>query len=297
MTNFTGAPNGEFIAERIESANSQRAQPCIYEGPIWADGFLYFSEFTLEPGFPSRIQRLDSAGRLSTWMDDSGSNGLAFDGQGNIVAATHKYKGLTRYNIATGLRTAFIKHYNSNVFNSPNDLVIAEDGTIYFTDPDFQKSAAPGGQEKTGVYSVSNDGNVQLIDDSIANPNGIALSSDGNKLYVTGGGELGVLRQYLIADGRPKMIKDLVTGLTLPDGITVDSNGDIYVAEHTAQRVSVFTPFGKHVATIHTDDNVTNTTFGGELGNILYLTGTGAVWKIRLGINQSHASKNHMPNP
>lgn len=152
MTESPKVPHGEFIAERLESADSQRAQPCVYEGPIWTHGCLYFSDFTLDPGFPSHIQKLDSLNHLSTWVDDSGSNGFALDLEGDIVAATHKYKGLTRYDIATGQRTAFVKNYNGNVFNSPNDLVIANDGTIYFTDPDFQRSAAPGGQENRSLW-------------------------------------------------------------------------------------------------------------------------------------------------
>lgn len=108
------------------------------------------------------------------------------------------------------------------------------------------------------------------------------MSLDGNELYVTGGGETGILRRYLIANGRPKIMDDLLTGLTVPDGMTVDRNGNIYVTEHTAKRVRVFTPQGEHVASILTDENVTNATFGGASGDTLFLTGTGAIWKANL---------------
>lgn len=266
VTSCGAAPSGDLVAERIAAANSTRTEPGLYEGPVWINGALYFSDFTFATGFPSRIQKLDSTGIVTTAIEDSGSNGLAVDAQGNIVAATHKYKGLSRYNIATGQRAPFVEQYKGNVFNSPNDIAIAKDGTTYFTDPDFQKSAAPGGQEKTGVYRVGTDGVVTLIDESIKNPNGIALSLLGDVLYVNGGEEQGILRAYPIVNGIPQAGKDLITGLTVPDGMAVDCHGNLYITEHTAQRVRVFTPAGEHIATIKVDANVTNGAFGGVKG-------------------------------
>jgi gluconolactonase len=281
------APSGDLIPVRIESANSTRTDAGLYEGPVWIKDSLYFSDFTFSSGFPSRIQKLDASGNMTTVIEDSGSNGLAVDNQGNLIAGTHKFKALSRYNLATGERTTIVSEFNENVFNSPNDIAVAKDGTIYFTDPAFQRDAAPGGQEKTGVYRVTSDGNVSLVDDSIINPNGISLSVNEDVLYVNGGGEQGVLRAYPIVNGVPQAGKDLLTGISIPDGMAIDCQGNIYLTEHVKRKLTVYTPDGQPIAQASTDANLTNVAFGGADNKTLFMTGAGAVWKIDLNISGS----------
>lgn len=281
------APTGKLMAERLHTANSTRTEAGLYEGPVWIKDALYFSDFTLGEGFPSRIQRFDSSSVLSTFLDDSGSNGLAVDAQGTLVAGTHKYKSVSRYNLHTLERTSVSDQYDNNVFNSPNDLVIAKDGTVYFTDPAFQREAAAGGQDKTRVYRVATDGTVSVVDDTLINPNGITLSPGGDVLYVNGNGEQGVLRAYSIVEGVPQAGSDLVTGLVHADGMTVDCHGNIYVTEHGLRRVRVFSPSGTQLAVIRADANVTNVAFGGMRGTTLFITGAGALWKVELDVTGS----------
>lgn len=279
------APSGELRAERVAAVQPSRSEPGLYEGPVWIKDALYFSDFSLAPGFPSRIRKLGLDGTVSTVVEDSGSNGLAVDAHGDIVAATHKYKALSRYAIADGKRTTVAGNYQGQVFDSPNDIAIAKDGTIYFTDPDFQKAAAPGGQPVTGVYRVGTDGNVTLVDGSRPNPNGVSLSPAGDVLYVNAGD--GFLRAYPIVNGVPGQGRDIVKGLEIPDGMALDCHGNIYVSEHTAKRVRVFSPQGEELATIRTDANVTNAAFGGADGKTLFLTGAGAIWQVRLDVTGS----------
>lgn len=278
------APTGELVAERLFTANSTRGEPGLYEGPVWIKDALYFSDFTFGAGFPSRIQRFDSNYVLSTFLEDSGSNGLAVDAQGSLVAGTHKYKSVSRYNMQTFERSSVAEQFNNNVFNSPNDVTIAQDGTLYFTDPDFQRDAAAGGQDKTRVYRIAVDGAVSVVDDTLTNPNGISLSPTGDVLYVNGNGEQGVLRAYAMLDGVPQAGKDIVTGLTYADGMAVDCHGNIYVTEHTLQRIRVFNPQGEQLATIKVDANITNVAFGGAQGKTLFITGAGALWKAELDV-------------
>ncbi|RZT05332.1 gluconolactonase [Duganella sp. CF402] len=281
------APSGELSATRIAAANSTRSEPGLYEGPVWIKDALYFSDFTFGPGFPSRILKLDASGKVSTVIDDSGSNGLATDGKGNLIAGTHKWKSVSRYTL-DGKRSDVVSQFNGNVFNSPNDLALAADGTLYFSDPDFQRDAAPGGQEKTRVYRVATDGKVTVVDDTLKNPNGVSLSPKGDVLYVNGMvGEHGVLRAYAIVNGVPQQGKTLVDKLGIPDGMAVDCHGNIYVTEHTDKRLRVFTPAGKQIATIKVDANVTNAAFGGADGKTLYITGAGAVWQLKLDVTGS----------
>lgn len=277
------APSGELVAERIVAANSTRTEAGLYEGPVWIDGSLYFSDFTFAEGFPSRIQRL-TGDNLETFVDDSGSNGLAVDADGFMIAGTHNTKSLSRFDIKTGERSKIVDMYAGNVFNSPNDLTEAREGSVYFTDPAFQRSAAPGGQEKTNVFHVAPDGVVSVVDDTIQNPNGISLSPAQDVLYVAGGGDQGFIRAYPIVDGVPSEGKNLVEGVVVPDGMGIDCLGNIYATEHTEKQVRVFSPEGKHLATIKVDANITNVAFGGPDRQTLYLTGAGAVWSIKLDV-------------
>ncbi|WP_232461322.1 SMP-30/gluconolactonase/LRE family protein [Cellvibrio sp. PSBB006] len=278
------APSGDLTATRIETANSRRTEPGLYEGPVWLNGALYFSDFTFQEGFPSRVQRLNADGSMETAIENSGTNGLALDSEGFLIGGVHADKTISRFDLQSGEREKIVGEYQDNPFNSPNDLTEARDGTIYFTDPDFQRSAAPGGQEKTQVFRVSASGSVMVVDDSISNPNGVSLSPAQDTLYVAGGGEKGFLRAYPIVDGQPGEGKNLVEGIQVPDGMAIDCLGNIYVTEHTAQRVRVFTPAGEHLATISVDANITNAAFGGAAGKTLYLTGAGAVWSIDLDV-------------
>lgn len=276
------APSGELTARRIAAVQPSRKEAGLYEGAVWVKDALYFSDFSFGPGFPSRIRKLALDGTVSTALDDSGSNGLAVDAQGRLVVASHKDKALMRYTLTDGKRTPIAQRYQGQVFNSPNDIAIAADGTIYFTDPDYQKAAAPGGQPVTGIYRVGTDGTVTLVDGSRKNPNGIALSPAGDVLYVNASD--GLLKAYPIANGVPGAGRDLVTGLDVADGMTVDCHGNLYVTEHSAQRVRVFSPQGKQLAVIRVDANITNAAFGGVDGKTLYLTGAGALWQLALQV-------------
>jgi len=276
------APAGEYKAERIAAIKPSRSEAGLYEGPVWIGGALYFSDFSFSEGFPSRVRRYTPDGAVTTALEDAGSNGLAVDAGGALVAATHKYKAMSRFDLATGKRTSIAERFEGRVFNSPNDIAIARDGTVYFTDPDYQKAAAPGGQPVTGIYRVAPDGKVTLVDGSRKNPNGIALSLDGSLLYANAGD--GAVRAYPIRDGVPQAGHDVIKGIDNGDGMTLDCHGNLYVTEHGPKRVRVFSPQGRELATIRTDANVTNVAFGGADGKTLYITGAGAVWQLRLDV-------------
>jgi len=277
------APSGELSAERIAAVKPSRSEPGLYEGPVWIKDALYFSDFSFSQGFPSRVRKLTPDGKVTTAIEDAGSNGLAVDKDGKLVAATHKTKSLSRYDPSSGKRSDIAARYQGNVFNSPNDIAIAHDGTIYFTDPDFQQAAAPGGQPVTGIYRVSVDGQVTLVDGTRRNPNGIALSLDGAQLYVVAGD--GAIRSYDVKGKMPQTGRDLVKGIETGDGMTLDCHGNLYATEHGAKRVRVFSPQGRELATIKVDANVTNVAFGGKDGKTLYITGAGAVWQTRLDVS------------
>jgi gluconolactonase len=275
------APSGEMTAQRIASIKPTRNEPGLYEGPVWVKETLYFSDFAFSQGFPSRIRKLAADGSVSTLTEDGGSNGLAVDANGDLVVASHKDKALMRQSLKDGKRTPIAQRYDGNVFNSPNDIAITTDGTIYFTDPDYQKAAAPGGQPVTGIYRVAKDGKVTLIDGTRKNPNGIALSQKEDVLYVNASDD--EVRSYPIVNGVPQQGR-MFARIEGGDGMTLDCHGNLYVTEHGAKRVRVFSPEGKELATIRVDANVTNVAFGGAGGKTLYITGAGAVWQLPLEV-------------
>lgn len=277
------APRGELTAARVAVAAPGDDLTRLYEGPVWRDGALYLSDFVHEGRFPSRIRRFTPPDRWETVLADSGSNGLALDRDGELIAATHDRKQVARIRLPDGQRTPLVSAYEGQPFNSPNDLVMAADGSLYFTDPDYQRDAAPGGQPRTRVYRHA-DGATTVVEDALRNPNGIALSPDGGTLYVVGGSEKGdVLREYRLQEGVPGPGRDLAT-VSGPDGLAVDCLGNLYVTEHAKRRVRVFSPAGEALATIAVDANITNAAFGGPEGKTLYLTGAAALWSIELEV-------------
>lgn len=216
---------------------------------------------------------------MSTFISNSGSNGLAVDNDGNILAATHDKKAISRYNLATKAREIVVGQYSGNPFNSPNDITVSSKGIIYFTDPDFQKSAAAGGQSQTRAYQYDGQ-TVKVIEENMYNPNGIALSPDESKLYIAGNG---MLKVYPITGTTVGAGSNLASVIS-PDGMAIDCLGNIYLAEHDQKRLKVMSPTGTQIATINVDANVTNAAFGGTNGKTLYITGSGTLWKIDLNV-------------
>jgi gluconolactonase len=273
------APSGDLVAERIPAANTTRTEPGLFEGAVWHGDSLYYSDFVFSQGNSSRIMRLDADGKVSVAIENSGSNGLALGPDGKLLAATHDKKALSLYDLETGEREIVINQFQNNPFNSPNDLTMSRSGVIYFTDPGYQRAAAPGGQPLTRVYQVK-DKMVTVVDETITNPNGIGLSPDQKTLYVAGDGSLWTYP--ITAEGVGK--GTILSPITQPDGLAVDCLGNIYATEHGEKRVRVVSPTGESLAVIRVDANVTNTAFGGKDRKTLFITGAGAVWKIDLDV-------------
>jgi gluconolactonase len=264
------------------------------EGPVWlaATGQLLVSDMRAATGpeqvQPSTIHRLAPPAPAETFVAASGSNGLALSADGEqIIAATHDDRTVSAFRLSDGSRTVVAANYQGRAFNSPNDVAVRADGVAYFTDPNFQRgrrSDAMGG--RTGVFRVSN-GQVTLVDDTLRQPNGIALSPDGRTLYVGAFSENRIYRYAVQPDGSTgdRTVFATITG---PDGVTVDCAGNVYWVSHNEGRVHVFSPAGVELGTITAGQNATNAAFGGADRRTLYITagrtGDYGISSIQLGV-------------
>jgi sugar lactone lactonase YvrE len=248
------------------------------EGPAWdaATQTLLLTDMHDGSG-PQNVQasdilRFTPPDSFEMFIAGAGSNGLAIsrDG-GTLVAATHDRRSVSSYALADGTRGALASTYQGHAFNSPNDVTIGADGTVYFTDPDFQRANRPDEMSgRTGVFRVR-DGVITLIDDTIREPNGIELSPDGRTLYV-GGNATGKIYKYPVnPDGSTGARADFAA-LAGTDGGTIDCAGNVYQITFGDGKVHVFTPAGVSLGTISAGRNATNAAFGGPDGRTLFIT-------------------------
>ena len=265
------------------------------EGPVWIGDALYFSEMLGSPNPPpARILKIDSADKVTQFYPsgtggDSGSNGMAVDQNGNLVTANHGVGGIVRFTIPGATKTTIISSYSGSRFDSPNDLTIRSDGTIYFTDPNFQALSTNGKypQPNTGVYMVPPGSSTatELLS-TISNPNGITLSLDEKTLYVGSGS--GVNGYAVNTDGTIITTPTAIDGANLnnnnTDGMAIDCAGDLYVVRVNTHDIDVVsfgsthpspTATGSHLALISGlpgSGQVTNAAFGGTDHKTLYVT-------------------------
>ncbi len=265
----------------------------LFEGPVWvaATAGLYFSEMTFSDSPPpSAIHKFSPAdGSTSPFVEDSGTNGLALRRDGRILGATHQPQGLAVFDPSTAERQPVAITYQGKHFNSPNDLTLRADGNVYFTDPDWQLGKRKSETGKTGVYRLLPDGStVALVDDTLDKPNGIALSPDGNTLYVAdfnGGGDQGRVGTYPVAaDGATGTRSEFAAGVAVPDGMTVDCAGNLYTTSHEGGVIGIYSPAGMQLGTIKVATSLTNVAFGGADGKTLYATAGKALYAIPMNL-------------
>jgi gluconolactonase len=285
---LTGAPTLGGTPVRVESVpipdafNMNDSTFGNVEGPVWLGDALYVSEMS-SSSYDSqnpdvsmaRILRVTPDGQTTIAVSDSGSNGLAVDRNGDIVAAVHKDGTLTRFPRAGGAPTIVVDGYMGARFNTPNDLAIHSNGTIYFSDPNYQAPRVRP-QAQTRVYRLPPGGAPHPIPsgaspDAFTTPNGVTLSLHEDFLYVAAA----TGRRYPVtADGTLGAGEDFPAA-SRGDGMVVDCAGNLYVAR--GGNVAVYTAAGNAIGTIDVPEvqSVTNVAFGGTDRKTLYITGLG----------------------
>ncbi len=279
------APSGTLQASLVEAAAPEGYDYRLYEGPVWIDGALYFSDILPNPWDSDIRKFVPGSAEAPPIITGAGSNGLAVDANGVMFSATARLGEISRYDLSSLTQSPAVP----GMFNSPNDLAIASDGTLYFSDP--QQGELPQGGHPQVVHVVK-DGVDTPFDESIQAPNGVTLSLAEDVLYISGGGYTGYVKKVALDGGMPGAIEDLVTGLELPDGMTLDCAGNLYVALHERGIVQVYSPDGDELATIELGNAAngqaakpTNVAFGGTERKTLFITASYSLWQLDLPIS------------
>ncbi|WP_228851779.1 SMP-30/gluconolactonase/LRE family protein [Aegicerativicinus sediminis] len=272
----------------------------LLEGPTMApDGTLYFTDITITQfeGMKAGIiwNYNPQTGETKVFRSPSGmANGLSFDSDGNLIAcegADFGGRRIVKTDMKTGKSTIVSGLFNDRPFNAPNDLVIDNNGRIYFTDPRYF-GKEPINQPVDGVYRIDTDGTVHLIIANASKPNGIAISPDYKTLYVANFDFNGtsnflpgdfkgpasetsgaILEYTLLPDGNVQFNGTLINLMNDgPDGIKVDSEGNIYIA--VRGNIGVYSPKGEKLTEIEVPNkSATNLCFGrGKWSRTLFIT-------------------------
>jgi len=254
------------------------------EGPVWfADGnFLLWSDIPND-----RILRYIPGVGVSTFRSPAGNtNGHTRDREGRLVSCSHGNRHVERTE-ADGSITVIAKSYKNKPLNSPNDVVVKSDGTIWFTDPaygiesDYEGNKSP--QEQDGCYVYRFDpakDELTVVADDFDRPNGLAFSPDESILYIAdSAGSFGNDRPHHIrafdVGNSNKLKKGRVFAEInpgLPDGFRVDTDGNVWTT--AGDGIHIYTPSGVLIGKIRTPKTPANLTFAGPKRNWLFIAAT-----------------------
>ena len=261
------------------------------EGPVWlsASARVRFSDV---PG--NRVLEWDSlSGETTVYLEDSGfANGRSVDREGRVVQCSHGRRQVELDD--NGTITALCSRWQGGRFNSPNDVVVASDGSVWFTDPPYGihesgREGYPADPEYGGCFVFRFDprsGEVAAMITDMVHPNGLAFSPDEKTLYVADTGYLQIegapraIRAYPLRDGVVGEGRDVVAvtpGAT--DGFRVDVEGRIWSS--SADSVQVFSPEGALLERVPVPEKVSNLCFGGPDGTDLFVTATTSLYRLR----------------
>lgn len=250
------------------------------EGPLWdPGGFLYISDEE-----QNQLFRVYPDGRKEVVVSLGDPDGNAFDQQHRILDCASVLRAIIRI-APDGKYTVLADRFEEKKFNSPNDVVVGPDGAIYFTDPTLD---LPAGEKQEipfqGVYRLNAAGKVTLLTKELTQPNGLAFSPDGKKLYIDDSKERNI-RVYdfhsdgTVSNGRIFGSEPGGKKEGVPDGMKVDRDGNLYVTGPGG--VWVWDPQGHHLGTILMPEQPANLTWGDPDHSVLYITATKSVYKLQ----------------
>jgi len=264
------------------------------EGPVWRGTSLLFSDIPNKRIV--RWRRLPEGPELTTYATGM-SNGLTLDRQGRVLAAGHDGRCVTRV-ADDGSRTVLTEQFQGKRLNSPNDIVVKSDGSIYFTDPPYAvQPSTPGmarpagwwtasipGKELpyNGVYRLNPDGTLHLLVDDFALPNGLAFSPDESVLYVDDSAHKHIRAFDVRPDGtlsNSRILLDMASDDPgVPDGFKVDVHGNVFCTGPGGAWVC--RPNGELLGRIVLPELPANLAWG-EDGSVLFFTARTSIYRLQ----------------
>jgi gluconolactonase len=278
----------------------------LHTGMRWAEGPVWFAdaECLLVSDVPSnRIVRWVEGQGASVYREPSGkANGNTRDRQGRLVTCESGGRRVVRTEL-DGTRTVLAEHAQGKRLNSPNDVVVKSDDTVWFTDPDYgilsdyTGDKAPSEIGACNVYRIDPRAaeagrglaSLSVVSGDMVKPNGLAFSPDERILYVADSGASHDLDgpHEIVAfdvtdDGalRNRRVFAVVEP-GVPDGLRVDVDGNVWTS--AADGVHCITPDGQLIGTVRVPETVTNLTFGGPKRNRLFITAGGSIYAVFVG--------------
>ena len=274
------------------------------EGPVWVKdgGYLLFSDvpsnviwkWKAGKGAVKFMEPSGLAGPIPAGVREAGANGLAIDARGQLIMADSGSRCVAIVDLKTRKKTVLADKYDGKRFSSCNDVAIHGNGTIYFTDPPYGFSEGDSSPLKeipfNGVYRRTASGEVHLVENALTRPNGVALSTDQQTLYVaiSDPARPQILAYPLDIEGgasdQPRLLCDFSAEVAqklpgLPDGLKVAKDGTIFASGPGG--VYVLSPEGKKLGLIATGKATANCAFG-EDGKTLFLTSSDMIAKVRI---------------
>lgn len=321
-------PLGPLPGSRYPDSHLESAKPKLSFGPSdfpafagtmavervatgfrWAEGPVYFAagRYVLFSDIPNnRIMRFsEDDGHLSVYRQPSmNSNGNTIDREGRLITCEHSGRRVTRTEL-DGSITIIADKYNGKKLNSPNDVVVASDGSIWFVDPAYgiggyyEGIKAEPEQEKKNVYRVDpKSGDIKVVVDDFVEPNGITFSPDEKKLYVIDTGftdgpdNPSHIRVFDVDIGSGKVSNGKVFAEmpkpSITDGMRCDTAGRVWCSagwgDPKEDGVRCYTPDGDLLGKIHIPETVANLCFGGQQRNRLYICGSTSLYAVYTGV-------------
>jgi gluconolactonase len=246
------------------------------EGPAWnaKDQYLVFSDTPSDrllkwvPGSTIEVLRTDA----------NGPAGNAFDAQGRLYTCETRTRRVTRTD-RTGKIEVLADKWDGKRLNAPNGIVVAKNGSVYFTDPAFGAQTDHRELDFYGIYHIPVKGPMTLVAKYTTRPHGIALSPNGRTLYVANADDHNVRAFDLDKNGEASNERVLISKIDgVPNGIAVDDKGVVYVV---GKGLATYTPDGKRLRNLDVTDRSSACTFGEADMKSLFLTSRGDVYRAR----------------
>lgn len=291
---FEAYEHGFNTLLRPDSALERLASPAVWaEGPVWLPGedAIVFSDVKA-----NRMYRWQRTGKVTLYREQSNyANGNTLDRQGRLLTCEHGRRGISRTD-EDGVARILVDRYDGKRLNSPNDLAVKSDGSIWFSDPPYGIVGDAEGYKSesqiVGCYVYRFDpenGELSAVATDVQRPNGLAFSPDESRLYVA---DMSIvdfptqgrchLAVYDVSAGRklsnPRVLAQIDPGV--PDGLRVDRSGRIFCS--CADGILVLDASGRRIGKINVPERVSNCTFGGPAQDELFITATSSLYRVRL---------------